>query len=85
MCDAIASGPDGLVVEVEDAGATSDKLVALPSDEDPGFDAWLVAGPWAEIGNNREFEDQADVLAEPTDVLGALADGGRGQVRRATS
>lgn len=66
------SGGPGVSVDVEDPGATADRLAKLPEGEDPGFDAWLVDGPWAAmVADDRSFaKAPGEVLAEPSQVLG---------------
>lgn len=66
-CDQLAS--DEVAVTVEDPGVTSDRLVELGAGEMPGFDAWLVDGPWEAItDDNRRF------AGEGTPVLGAASE-----------
>jgi hypothetical protein len=62
---------DGLRVELEDPGATADRLAELPEGEDPGFDAWLADGPWdAMVDDDREFAGlRGEVLSAPSAVL----------------
>lgn len=71
VCRQLAEGRDDVQVSVEDPGTTSDALVALPEGDDPGFDAWLVDAPWAEItADNRGFANATGtVLGEPSPVL----------------
>ena len=70
-CEAIEEARDDVVVTDEDPGATSDRLVELAAGEDPGFDAWLVDGPWEAItADNRSFAGTSGgVLGEASDVL----------------
>lgn len=71
VCRQVAEGSDDVRVSIEDPGTTSDALVALPEGDDPGFDAWLVDAPWAEItADNRGFANATGtVLGEPSEVL----------------
>lgn len=68
-CEELADGD--VEVTVEEPGQTSDRLVELGAGEDPGFDAWLVDGPWDRITtDNRRFAgDDSAVLGEPSEVL----------------
>jgi hypothetical protein len=70
VCDAL--DVDGLRVAVEDPGRTADRIAQLPAGEDPGFDAWLVDGPWAAmVADDRAFAGvDGDVVDEPSGVLG---------------
>jgi hypothetical protein len=69
VCDQLASG--AVRVELEDPGTTADRLAELPAGDDPGFDAWLVDGPWAAmVADDRQFGGQdGTVLGEPSAVL----------------
>ncbi|MFN7150072.1 MAG: hypothetical protein ACK4V6_11395 [Microthrixaceae bacterium] len=71
VCRQLAEGRDDVRVSIEDPGTTSDALVALPEGDDPGFDAWLVDAPWAEItADNRRFANTSGtVLGDPSAVL----------------
>lgn len=71
VCEQLRDDDAQLRVLVEDAGATSDRLSALDTDADPGFDAWLVAGPWGPITeDNRAFRGvRGEVLGESSRVL----------------
>lgn len=71
VCLQVADGRDDVRVTLEDPGTTSDALVALPEGDDPGFDAWLVDAPWAEItADNRGFANASGVvLGDPSAVL----------------
>ncbi|MCX6523751.1 MAG: hypothetical protein NTX58_03145 [Actinobacteria bacterium] len=73
VCTALAATQPNLIVMPEEAGATADRLTQLPDGTDPGFDAWLTVGPWAEIvQDNRSFTDNTDViLGEASRVLGS--------------
>lgn len=58
-----------LSVTIEAAGVTADHLASLPAATDPGFDAWLAAGPWADIATaTRASTGGAPVTAAPADV-----------------
>lgn len=71
VCDSLAEGRDDLVVTGEDPGITTDRLSALAVGLDPGFDAWLVDGPWPQIvADNRSFAGLDDkVLGTSSAVL----------------
>lgn len=89
VCDQLAS--DAVRVELEDPGVTADRLAALPEGDDPGFDAWLADGPWADmVADDREFGGQdGRVLAEPSPVLArspaviVVQDGRRAELEQA--
>jgi len=71
VCTSLAEERDDLVVTIADPGATTDQLSTIDASEDPGFDAWLVDGPWPEIvADNRAFAGLDDaVLGELSDEL----------------
>jgi hypothetical protein len=85
------SGGPGVTVELEDPGATADRLAELPAGDDPGFDAWLVDGPWAAmVADDRQFGGQdGTVLGEPSVVLArspavlVVQDGRRAELEQA--
>jgi hypothetical protein len=85
------SGGPGVTVELEDPGATADRLAELPAGDDPGFDAWLVDGPWAAmVEDDRQFGGRdGTVLGEPSAVLArspavlVVQDGRRAELERA--
>lgn len=58
-------------ITIEAPGRTAARLAAADEGDDPGFDLWLTAGPWAEmVRDQREFDRvPGDVLGEPSDVL----------------
>ncbi len=70
-CESIVAENEDIVLRVEDPGTTSDLLVELDAGEDPGFDVWIVDGPWATItADNRAFSGASGaVLGEPGEVL----------------
>ena len=47
-CSGMAEQDDRVVLTVEPAGVTADRLAAL-QDADAGLDGWLVPAPWPEI------------------------------------
>jgi hypothetical protein len=47
-CRAVADADGSIDLTVEDEAVTADRLVAA-TGTDVGFDAWVAAGPWAEI------------------------------------
>jgi hypothetical protein len=71
VCDGVAKNRDDVRVTIEDPGTTADALARIETDEDPGFDAWLVAGPWgAMAADDRAFAGlDGEVLGEPSRVL----------------
>lgn len=71
VCATIEEARDDVVVTDEDPGTTSDRLVELAAGDDPGFDAWLVDGPWQAItADNRSFAGTSgQVLGEASEVL----------------
>lgn len=85
------SGGPGVTVELEDPGATADRLAELPAGDDPGFDAWLADGPWAAmVADDRQFGGQdGTVLGEPSVVLArspavlVVQDGRRAELEQA--
>lgn len=89
VCDQLASG--AVRVELEDPGATADRLAQLPEGDDPGFDAWLADGPWAAmVTDDRQFGGQdGTVLGEPSAVLArspavlVVQDGRRAELEQA--
>lgn len=70
-CNQLLEGRDDLEVTIQDPGITADTLAELPAGADPGFDAWLVDGPWAAmVADDRSFGGvRGEVLAEPSAVL----------------
>lgn len=58
-------------ITIEAPGQTAARLAAVDEGDDPGFDIWLTAGPWAEmVRNQREFDRvPGDVLGTASDVL----------------
>ena len=70
-CRALSEELDDVELSVEDPGTTADALVELPEGDEPGFDVWLAAGPWAAItADNRGFANvDGRVLGEPSRVL----------------
>ena len=57
--------PEGIEVEVEDAGTTADALV----DGRPDFDAWVTIDPWpAMVDIGREQAQQPDLFGQPAAV-----------------
>lgn len=70
VCRELADGWD-VEVTIDDPGRTSDRLVRLGAGEPPGFDAWLVDGPWDGVtADNRRFVgDDTPVLGEASEVL----------------
>jgi hypothetical protein len=89
VCEQLAS--EGVRVALEDPGLTADRLAELPEGDDPGFDAWLADGPWAEmVADDREFGGQdGQVLAAPSAVLArspaviVVQDGRRAELEQA--
>ena len=73
VCNALAATQPNLIVMIEEAGTTADQLTLLPDGTDPGFDAWLTVGPWAEIvQDNRSFtENGGAILGTASRVLGS--------------
>jgi len=73
VCNALAATQPNLTVKPEEAGITADRLTKLPDNANPGFDAWLTVGPWAEIvQDNRNFtENTGAILGTPSGVLGS--------------
>ena len=71
VCKGLEGANPALTVTIEQAGITADRLTALADGGDPGFDAWLTVGPWAEIvQDNRSFTANAgEVLETPSAVL----------------
>ena len=73
ICAELEQTEPNLTVKIEEAGATADRLTLLPDGTDPGFDAWLTVGPWAEIvQDNRSFAENAGaILGKASRVLGS--------------
>ena len=73
VCNALAATQPNLIVMTEEAGTTADRLTLLPDGTDPGIDAWLTVGPWAEIvQDNRSFaENGGAILGKASRVLGS--------------
>ncbi len=73
ICAELEETQPNLTVKTEEAGATADRLTLLPDETDPGFDAWLTVGPWAEIvQDNRSFTENAGaILGKASKVLGS--------------
>ena len=73
ICAELEQTEPNLTVKIEEAGATADRLTLLPDGTDPGFDAWLTVGPWAEIvQDNRSFTENAGaILGKASRVLGS--------------
>ena len=73
ICAELQGTQPNLTVKTEEAGATADRLTLLPDRTDPGFDAWLTVGPWAEIvQDNRSFtENKGAILGKASQVLGS--------------
>jgi len=67
-------------VTVEPAGTTAQSLVALPDDQRPDFDAWLVPSPWPQMvdvqrrGKRQLFAEESDPIGRSPLVLVARAD-----------
>ena len=80
-CARLAEQDAGIDVTVEDEGVTADRLSALAGDGgadatvDPGFDAWLTAGPWPAIvaDNRQQTGVDGRVLGRSSAVLGRSA------------
>ena len=73
ICAELQGTEPNLKVKTEEAGVTADRLTLLSDGTDPGFDAWLTVGPWAEIvQDNRSFTENAGViLGKASRVLGS--------------
>jgi hypothetical protein len=57
--------PEGIEVEVEDAGTTADALV----DGRPDFDAWVTIDPWPQMVDiGRQQAQQPDLFGRPEAV-----------------
>ena len=57
--------PEGIEVEVEDAGTTADDL----ADGDADFDAWVTIDPWPDMVDiARQQNQQTDLFGRPTAV-----------------
>jgi hypothetical protein len=70
VCTALATDRDDIEVTTEDPGTTADTLSALGPDEDPGFDAWLVDGPWPGIvADNRSFAGLDDPVLDTSSAV----------------
>lgn len=69
-CEALAADVDGIVLTVEPAGVTADRLTSPDTDAlDPGLDAWLVPAPWPDIvAEGRARAGLPAVLAPTTDL-----------------
>ncbi len=72
VCRQIETGADGVTVKVEDPGVTADRVAGSEAGTDPGFDAWLTDGPWAEmVADDRTFNGlTGSVLSNPSEILG---------------
>ncbi|HYV59310.1 MAG TPA: hypothetical protein VFA62_04490 [Acidimicrobiia bacterium] len=71
-CTDLADHSD-VSVTVEPAGVTARSLVALPGDQRPDFDAWLVPSPWPQMVDvQRRAEEPAKtpLFAKPSDPIG---------------
>lgn len=73
VCAKLAETNSALSVTIELPGTTADSLTSLADGADPGFDAWLTVGPWAEIvQDNRSFAgNPGAILGETSAVLGS--------------
>jgi hypothetical protein len=73
ICAELEQTEPNLTVKIEEAGATAVRLTLLPDGTDPGFDAWLTVGPWAEIvKDNRSFTENAGaILGKASRALGS--------------
>jgi hypothetical protein len=71
VCAALADGRDDVVVEVEEALVTGDRVAASPADgDDLGLDAWLTLAPVAAMSAEaRQRALLPPVLGEPTAPL----------------
>jgi hypothetical protein len=71
VCAELQGTEPNLIVKTEEAGVTADRLTLLSDGTDPGFDAWLTIGPWAEIvQDNRSYtENKEAILGTPSSVL----------------
>lgn len=59
----------GIKMTLEPAGKTAERLMAEGTD-DPGFDAWLAAEPYATIlASTRSQANRPRILSDPGDVL----------------
>lgn len=66
-CEALVAEHDDLALTVEAAGATETRLAGLGPGADPGFDAWLVAGPYDKVARTTL------TAASRADLLGAAS------------
>ncbi len=69
-CRRLADGDESIMLRVEPEGTTADRLSSADAEVD--FDAWLAAGPWAQIvaDNRRVAGLEGDVLGDTGAVLG---------------
>jgi hypothetical protein len=71
-CTDLAEHSD-VSVTVEPAGATARSLVALPDDQRPDFDAWLVPSPWPQMVDVQRTSAQPakrPLFAKPSAPIG---------------
>ena len=70
-CAALAGQDDSISFEVEDAGATADRLTAPDFDPAAGdVDGWVTLNPWpALVDLRREINQDPAVLGDPSAVL----------------
>jgi hypothetical protein len=86
-CTDLADHSD-VSVTVEPAGTTAQSLIALPDEQRPDFDAWLVPSPWPQMvdvqrrGKRPLFTKPSDPIGRSPLVLVARAD--RAPVLQAT-
>ncbi|MFZ4517070.1 MAG: hypothetical protein ACOYOP_01690 [Microthrixaceae bacterium] len=69
VCERLAKDDSDLAVTVEDEGVTADRLAAPDARVD--FDAWLAAGPWADLvaDDRRIAGATGPLLGRPGPVL----------------
>jgi hypothetical protein len=61
--------PASVVVTIEPAGVTANRLAAGDAAVDPGFDGWLAAGPWAAmVAETRQAAGTPSVTTDDAEV-----------------
>lgn len=68
VCGALDDALDDLVVNVEPAGDTADRLVELGAADDLPLDGWLTPGPWPAMVTELRRGDA--VLEAPSEPVG---------------